>query len=75
VAAFAKTYPINVRPSSCEIVRQSSSSMVLRLEVPYFLDSHHVGAFEGTLEHAGVQGRVRIARRSDLSANLLLEWG
>lgn len=74
VAAFAKTYSLNVRPSSCEVVRQGPSSMVVRLEVPYFLDSHHVGAFEGTLEHAGVTGTVRIARRSDLSANLLLEW-
>ena len=30
--------------------------------------------FEGTLEHAGVSGRVRLRRRSPTAADLLLEW-
>jgi hypothetical protein len=38
------------------------------------LDSHHVGVFEGTLFHAGAKGRVRIAMRSRVAADLLLEW-
>ncbi len=75
IAAIAKTYAINVRPSSCTILDTSERSMVLSLEqVHHFLDSHHVGVFEGTLEHAGVRGRVRIASRSRVSAELLLEW-
>jgi hypothetical protein len=43
-------------------------------KVPYFLDSHHVGTFEGVLRFAGVQGTVRIASRSATSADLLLTW-
>jgi hypothetical protein len=42
--------------------------------VQHFLDSHHVGVFEGTMTHAGVNGRVRIASKSEFSADLLLEW-
>jgi uncharacterized protein (TIGR02265 family) len=75
VAAIAKTYEINIRPSRCTIVKSMPSSMVLSLEgVHYFLDAHHVGVFEGTLSHAGVSGRVKIASYSRSSAELLLEW-
>jgi uncharacterized protein (TIGR02265 family) len=75
VGAIAKTYEINIRPSRCTIVRSMPSSMVLSLEsVHYFLDTHHVGVFEGTLSHAGVDGRVKIASYSRTSAELLLEW-
>lgn len=75
VAAIAKTYEINIRPSRCTILESRPSSMVLGLEgVHYFLDTHHVGVFEGTLSHAGVSGRVKIASHSRTSAELLLEW-
>ena len=75
VSAIAKTYAINSRPSRCTVTKTEPGSMVVALDdVWYFLDSHHVGVFEGTLEHAGVQGRVRIHRRSETAADLLLEW-
>jgi uncharacterized protein (TIGR02265 family) len=74
VAAFIKTYPINVKPSSCSIEQQDQNSMRIRLSAPHFLDCHHVGAFEGALEHAGVKGRVLIAKRGETSADLLLQW-
>lgn len=75
VAAIAKTYEINIRPSRCSILESKSSRMILSLEdVHYFLDAHHVGVFEGTLSHAGVDGRVKIASYSRTSAELLLEW-
>jgi hypothetical protein len=49
--------------------------MVLRLEdIHYFLDSHHVGAFEGAMTYAGVRGNVRIASQGHSTADLLLEW-
>ena len=48
---------------------------VVRLEdIHYFLDSHHVGTFEGALKFAKVEGRVLIARRGRAAADLLLEW-
>lgn len=74
VAAFAKTYPINVKPSSCSVERLNEHSLQVRLSAPHFLDCHHVGAFEGALEHAGVTGRVLIAKRGDTAADLRLEW-
>jgi uncharacterized protein (TIGR02265 family) len=75
VSAIANTYPVNIRPSGCVVTDKTARSMCVSLEnIYYFLDSHHVGVFEGTLAHAGVQGRVRIASRSRISADLLLEW-
>lgn len=75
VSAIANTYPVNIRPSRCAVTHKDARSMIVSLEnIHYFLDSHHVGVFEGTLEHAGVRGRVRIASRSRISADFLLEW-
>ena len=75
IEAVANTYGVNVRPSRCAVTRKQPQSCVVSLEgIPYFLDSHHVGVFEGTLLHAGVNGRVRIASRSEESADLLLDW-
>lgn len=75
IEAIANTYSVNIRPSRCSITHREERSCVVSLHnVQHFLDSHHVGVFEGTLSHAGVSGRVRIASRADFSAELLLEW-
>ncbi len=75
VTAVAKTYSINVRPSRCEVRQVLPRSMILSLDdVPHFLDSHHVGVFEGCLEYAGVRGEVRIHRRGERAAELWLGW-
>jgi len=75
VSAIAKTYGIYVRPSRCQVTRALPGSIVVSLdEVPHFLDSHHVGVFEGTLEFANAPGDVRIHRRGERSADLLLTW-
>jgi uncharacterized protein (TIGR02265 family) len=75
VSAIASTYGINLRPSRCDVKETHPRSMIVSLEdVPYFLDSHHVGVFEGTLEFAGVQGTVQVRKRSDVSADLRLAW-
>jgi uncharacterized protein (TIGR02265 family) len=75
VAAIAKTYAINVKPSRCDITETNERSIIVRVEgVPYFLDSHHVGVFEGTLHYAGVQGTVLIQSYSDSAADLKLSW-
>ena len=75
VTAIAKTYSINVRPSRCEVLQASERSLVVSMDdVPHFLDCHHVGVFEGALEYAGASGEVRIHRRGDRAADLLLRW-
>jgi hypothetical protein len=75
VAALAKAYQLNMRPGCATVIEAQRNHMILSLEqVHYFLDSHHVGAFEGALKLAGVRGRVRIASHSRASAHLMLEW-
>lgn len=75
VAAMAKAYPLNARPSRVTVLESRPGRAVVRLEeIYYFLDSHHVGAFEGVLRFAGVTGGVLIASRGKFSADLLLEW-
>ncbi|HYQ41262.1 MAG TPA: DUF2378 family protein [Polyangiaceae bacterium] len=75
IDAVANTYSVNIRPSRCAVTSKSERACVVNLEnVQHFLDSHHVGVFEGTMTHAGVMGRVRIASRGEFDAELLLEW-
>ncbi len=75
VRAIASTYAINVPGSRCDVLESSQRSAIVGLrDVYHFLDSHHVGVFEGTLNYAGVSGRVRIASQNATSADLLLEW-
>lgn len=75
VTAIANTYAINTRPSRCAVTETAPRRIVVSLdEVHYFLDSHHVGVFEGTLDYAGVDGTVRFHRRSETSGDLLLQW-
>jgi uncharacterized protein (TIGR02265 family) len=75
VAAMASAYDLNLRPSRVSMTSSGARWAIVRLEkVPYFLDSHHVGAFEGTLRFAGVNGSVRLANRGPASADFLLTW-
>jgi uncharacterized protein (TIGR02265 family) len=75
VAAMANAYELNMKSSRVTTVATGATWMTVRLDrVPYFLDSHHVGTFEGVLRHAGVKGTVQIASRSATSADFLLSW-
>ena len=75
IDAIANTYSVNIRPCGCAVTHKAARACVIRLDnVQHFLDSHHIGVFEGTLKHAGVNGRVRIASHGDFCAELLLEW-
>jgi len=75
IEAVANTYAVNIRPSRCSVTFKAAQACIIDLDnVQHFLDCHHVGVFEGTMMHAGVSGRVRIAKRSEFSGELLLEW-
>jgi uncharacterized protein (TIGR02265 family) len=75
IEAVANTYAVNIRGSRCAVTHKAAQACVVSLDnVQHFLNSHHVGVFEGTMTHAGVPGQVRIASRSEFSAELLLEW-
>ncbi len=75
IAAMANAYDLNLRPSRVSTVDSGPRWAIVRLDkIPYFLDSHHVGTFEGILRFAGVKGSVRLASRSPMSADLLVAW-
>jgi uncharacterized protein (TIGR02265 family) len=75
VTAFAKAYELSMEPGKASVVEQGQKHMVVHLEeIHHFLDSHHVGAFEGALKRAGLRGRVTIAMHAPASADFLLEW-
>lgn len=76
VRAMARAYPLNSSPGSLEVGEEGEGRVVVRLrDIHHFLDSHHVGVFEGVLRYAKVQdGRVRIDPISRSDADLLCEW-
>jgi hypothetical protein len=72
---MANGYELNVGPCSVAVLDKGARWTVIRLDnIVHFLDSHHVGNFEGVLRFAGVKGVVRIASRSPTSADFLLTW-
>jgi uncharacterized protein (TIGR02265 family) len=77
IDAMAKSYPVNLPGSNVTVLEQSKSDCIVRMQgVPYFLDSHHVGAFEGVLRYAGIKdGAVLLRARSPSDADLLCRWG
>jgi uncharacterized protein (TIGR02265 family) len=74
--AMAKAYPLHTTPGSLEIVEAAPGRAVVHVEeIHYFLDSHHVGVFEGVMRLAGVEAaRVQISPISRTSADLLCTW-
>jgi uncharacterized protein (TIGR02265 family) len=75
IAAIANAYELNLRPSRVMVLAKGATWATVRLEkVYYFLDSHHVGTFEGVLKYSGVEGTVKLASRGAASGDLLLTW-
>jgi uncharacterized protein (TIGR02265 family) len=76
ISAMAKSYALHTKPASLEVVSIAPGRAVVRArDVFTFLDSHHVGVFEGVLRYAEVaEPRVRIHSWSDSEADLLCEW-
>lgn len=76
IGAMTKSYALHTKPASLEVVQAEPGRAIVRAtDVLYFLDSHHVGVFEGVLKYAEVEERrVRIHAWSDTEADLLLEW-
>lgn len=73
--AMAKSYPLNAPPCTAEVTEAGDNHAIVHLaDVGYFLDSHHVGVYEGTLAYAGMRGTVKIRMQSGTTADLLLNW-
>ncbi len=75
IAAMARSYGLHVKPGLAEVEPDGARRAVVRMrDIHYFLDSHHVGVFEGVLRHGKVQPSVQIRARSDADADFLLTW-
>lgn len=75
VRAMARSYALHVRPGSVTAEPDGPGRIIVRMrDIHYFLDSHHVGVFEGVLKHAGLSGEVSIASTSPSDADLLVTW-
>jgi uncharacterized protein (TIGR02265 family) len=73
--AMAKSYAVNVPGSEVKVVDAAAHHCLLQIRsLPYFLDCHHVGAFEGVLRYAGVEGQVRVHMLSPQDADFLVTW-
>ncbi len=73
--AMAKAYPIHMKPCEVEVVELGPTKAALRVRRVYtFLDSHHVGVFEGALKQGGAKGTVRIHAYGATDADVLCDW-
>jgi uncharacterized protein (TIGR02265 family) len=75
VRAIANTYSVSLRPSQAAVIGEGPRHVLVELaSVHYFLDSHHVGVFEGVLRLAKMEGTVKIHKRSETSGDILCSW-
>jgi uncharacterized protein (TIGR02265 family) len=75
VTAFAKGYELTLEPARAVVEQRSAQCLDVTLhEVHYFVDCHHVGAFEGALHFGGVRGTVKLQRINAAEAVLRLTW-
>lgn len=75
VHALAKAYELNMQPGRAYVDQPRPNVLDVTLKkVYYFLDSHHVGAFEGALRFAGARGTVRVHKVDATTTILRIEW-
>lgn len=75
VTALAKGYELNMKPGRAYVDQPRPGVLDVTLEqIYYFVDCHHVGAFEGALHFAGARGKVRVHRIDASITVLRIEW-
>jgi uncharacterized protein (TIGR02265 family) len=75
MTAMAKSYAVNVPGSEITVADAGANHCLLRVRsLPFFIDCHHVGAFEGVLRYAGVEGEVRMHLLSHEAADYRITW-
>jgi uncharacterized protein (TIGR02265 family) len=73
--AIVKAYGVAMPSASLEVREVSEGRALVRLEgVTTFLDSHHVGVFEGVVRSAGLRAEISVKLSSLSDGELLLEW-
>lgn len=73
---MAKSFSIIAQPGTIELVESGPAHAVLALrDIHFFLDSHHVGVYEGALRFGKApDARVRVCSISPSDADFLCEW-
>lgn len=75
VQAMGKAYAINVPGCEVTLAEAGAKFCIVQLRgLPYFVDCHHVGAFEGVLRYAGVEGEVRVRGLGPDRADYACTW-
>jgi uncharacterized protein (TIGR02265 family) len=75
VTALAKGYELNMKPGRAYVDQPRPRVLDVTMEqIYFFVDSHHVGAFEGALHFAGTPGKVRVHRIDASTTVLRIEW-
>jgi len=73
--AMVKAYPINIPGCELSLAEVEANRCVVKARsLPYFIDCHHVGTFEGVLRYAGVQGEVRVRVLGPDQADFQCTW-
>lgn len=75
LTAATKAYAVALPNCRCEIAELSKQRAVLTLKnVYYFLDSHHVGVFEGLARSFSLRVSTRIRMRSKFDGDFEFTW-
>ena len=76
VEGMTKAYAISMNPGRAEVTERGDNYVVVHMaDIHYFLDSHHVGTFEGVLREAGLSsGQVLLRPHSLSTADFRLQW-
>ncbi|MFO0658534.1 MAG: DUF2378 family protein [Polyangiaceae bacterium] len=73
--ALARAYSVTMTGADVSVLELSATSARLRFVSVYsYLDSHHVGIFEGALRSAGYRPTVRVKVISQADADFALEF-
>lgn len=75
LGAASQGYALSQSTGSAEVIEVDTNEAIVKLtDVPYFLDCHHVGVFEGMLRHSKRSGQVGMKLLSPTSAELCVTW-
>lgn len=75
IDAILRAYAVTMPSGKIDIIDSTPSSVTLRMTAIYtFLDSHHVGIFEGLAYACGVHAEVRVRLASLVAGDVRVTW-
>ena len=75
IEAMIRGYEVSMPCAKLHIVDSSATSVTLTMTGMYtFLDSHHVGVFEGVARASGVHAEVLVRLRSLVAGDMRISW-